>query len=237
MTFRRRSPFQYFSLDIDTSANASSEIKSVQYGNTTIRSLRLQAIQQLTVWGLVRERKKTAIYCNRGIVVLHSLIHAIPLGASTVLVFLNCGNIKVKDEVHISPTTLQFAAKLLEVLIQSSIASIVLAFIRGAALGPDAIPLGALIGSFRITDISYLWSLKFWGSSSSSRLCRLRRTMLTLVLLLSVILATLVDPSCAVVMIPRLVNNDPDEMLMFLGQSNLVYPTSIDENVTASDIQ
>lgn len=61
--------------------------------------------------------------------------------------------------------------------------------------------------------------------------------MLTLVLLLSVILATLVDPSCAVVMIPRLVNNDPDEMLMFLGQSNLVYSTSIDENVTAPDVQ
>lgn len=121
MTFRRSSPFQCFSLDIDTSANASSEIKPVQYGNTTIRSLRLQAIQKLTVWGLVRERKKTAIYCNRGIVVLHSAIHAISLGASIVHVFLNCGNIKVKDEVRISPTTLRSAAKLLEVLIQSSI--------------------------------------------------------------------------------------------------------------------
>lgn len=229
MATRRRSRSHYLSLNNVAGAKASSISRPLQYTTFTVRSLRLQTIQQLTAWRQIGERKKTAIYDNRRTVVLHSLIHFIPLGASIALISMTLRSTLASHEASNASTALQFAAKLLDVFIQASIASVVLAFVRAFAISPEPVPFGGLLGSFRITDVSYLWSLDFWGliSSSSSSFHGLRKALLILILLLSVSLAALVGPSCAVLMIPRLIDRDGANGLFLLNRSSEVYPTSI----------
>jgi hypothetical protein len=101
---------------------------------------------------------------------------------------------------------LQFAAKLHELTMQASLATILLTYIRYELTFGLGLPFGALFSGLQITQLSYLWSLEFWGSMSSTKFPIRRRLILLVAVLVIIFLAAIVGPASAVAMIPRLEN-------------------------------
>jgi len=165
-----------------------------------LRALKLQVLAHISKWTAPTEHRKICIYKNRRIAVLHSLIHLPPLIGAITLLTLNWMQYFIGTEFSES-TTIQFVAKLHELLMQTSIAELILHIIRNQAVN-YFLPLGALSALMQTFQISYLWSLDFWSAITSKTFDNRRKAVFIIVPLL-VILTTLVGPSSAVLMIPR----------------------------------
>ncbi|KAL8735024.1 MAG: hypothetical protein Q9166_001149 [cf. Caloplaca sp. 2 TL-2023] len=98
---------------------------------------------------------------------------------------------------------LQFAAKLHEMAMQSSLAVIVFGYVRHVLFSGDALPIGALLSGLQLTQVSYLWSMELWGIASSKIPLR-RRLGVMAMIIIAVILASTVGPSSAILLIPNL---------------------------------
>lgn len=195
------------------------------------RSLRLQLILQFTRWRNVQEPRKTATYQSRGAALFHVGLHIIPLVAGTILLVLNFGKFFIRSVPSNALTALQFASKLLEIFIQASISTMALAYIRNEVLNARGVPFGGLIAPFRTMDVSSLWSLELWGCLTSSGLDQKRRLIFSVLFPAAVILAALVGPSSAVLMIPRPADTSTFSWLTLLSNSEDLLP----RNVTLSD--
>lgn len=198
-----------------------------QYLLAAFRSLRLQVLPQLTKWRNAQEFKKTAIYQSRRAALLHVFLHVIPLLAGTTLVILNIKKTFIGSALPGGVTAIQFASKLLEILIQASIAAIMLAFVRVQVLGLTEFPFGGLITPFRTTDISSLWSLELWGCLTSTNINALTRSLLCICFPAAIILAALIGPSGAVLMIPRPITLPDFSVLQFHDETETLYPRNI----------
>ena len=97
----------------------------------------------------------------------------------------------------------QIGAKALEIMIQASLAAIVLGYVRHELVLGKGLPFGILFSSLQVNQISYLWSMEFWGSIGSKSLSMYRKTFLLVFLLLVFVVAAGVGPSTAVLLIPR----------------------------------
>ncbi|KAK5062753.1 hypothetical protein LTR84_004828 [Exophiala bonariae] len=173
-----------------TQENSSSESKI----QATLRSLKLQVFRHLTNFTKPAEPKKTAIYKDRAAASLHVLLHLPPVaGAITIVVFNLTSTFLGPVQINVLPT-LQFVAKFLEILIQASIAAIVLAIIRLWAFGTNGLPYGGLIVPYRTQDISSLWSLEFWACLTAPGLRLRRKVLLGLILTTAIVLAPVVGP-------------------------------------------
>ncbi|KAL8727297.1 MAG: hypothetical protein Q9181_005761 [Wetmoreana brouardii] len=100
---------------------------------------------------------------------------------------------------------LQTAAKLQELLIVASLATVTFQLLRHELIHGDGLPLGLLAAGFDFTKLSYFWSPEFAGTLRSiySRPRKLRRSALVLFLVTVGALAALAGPSCAVLLIPQ----------------------------------
>ncbi|KAL8698263.1 MAG: hypothetical protein Q9201_006671 [Fulgogasparrea decipioides] len=98
---------------------------------------------------------------------------------------------------------LQFAAKLHEMAMQSSLAVIVFGYVRHVLFSGDALPVGALLSGLQLTQVSYLWSMELWGIASSKIPCRQKMAVMTIIIV-AVLLASTVGPSSAILLIPNL---------------------------------
>lgn len=71
------------------------------------------------------------------------------------------------------------------------------------ALG-DGLPFGASFSGLQINQVSYLWSMDFWGSLNSDDIPIRRKLAMIAMITVSFILATAVGPSSAILLFPRL---------------------------------
>ena len=127
-------------------------------------------------WNATTEHRKVAIHHNRAVSAAHSLLHVIPLSGAILLLVFPWTNQWVDEESDHS-TELQFAAKLHELLMQASIAEVLLSLIR-AGLINGFVPFGTLSGAMQPTQLSYLWSLDFFSLFRSRAFQGWRRTPL-----------------------------------------------------------
>lgn len=98
---------------------------------------------------------------------------------------------------------LQFAAKAHEILIQASLTSILMSYIRYEITTTKGLPFGAFLSGLQFAQFSYLWSTELW-TSILSREFNLRRKLAFLALVLScAIIAATAGPSSANLLIPR----------------------------------
>jgi len=210
---------------------AGSFRKSLDYFrdgiNTMSRALKLQLIPQIIQWKQKRERKKTAVYKSRSSVVLHVLLHLAPICGSLTLVILNVNEYFHEWPMSDNLPALQFVAKLLEILIQASIAAVVLAYVRSKLLG-GVPPFGSVVAPYQIADVSSLWSLEFWGAITSSSTPLNARILLGALVAFAIVLAALIGPSTAILLIPR-----PQRRLWWTEASFFqpeaeVFPTNIE---------
>jgi hypothetical protein len=172
-----------------------------------LRNLRLQFLGEILSrlasrsWKAQTEHRKVAFYRGRRVAVLHSLLHLVPLGGAITLLALRWTRYYV-SYTPTDSTMLQFVAKFHELLMQASIAEVMLCMIRTEAIH-RFVPFGALSGAVQATHLSYLWSLDFLSVLTSPALHRWRKMIFVVAIPTLLVLTALVGPSSAVLMIPR----------------------------------
>ena len=178
-------------------------------------------------WNATTEHRKVAIHHNRAVSAAHSLLHVIPLSGAILLLVFQWTNQWV-DEENDHSTELQFAAKLHELLMQASIAEVLLSLIR-AGLINGFVPFGTLSGAMQPTQLSYLWSLDFFSLFRSRAFQGWRKTVFMVAMPLLFALTALVGPSSAVLMIPRAGVSRTGSSLVYWGVASdeASYPSQI----------
>ncbi|OQV00450.1 hypothetical protein CLAIMM_05942 [Cladophialophora immunda] len=192
-----------------------------------LRKAKLQILPQLTKWKGHREEPKVVMYKNRGIALLDILTNAVSLGGVLTLLVLNINTLFIGSLSTSAVAAFQFAAKLLELLMQASLAVVMLDAIRWQIVRNQDLPLGGLVAPLRTTDVSYLWSLEFWGSLTSKSWRGYRKAYLGFLIFATIVLAALVGPSGAVALVPRQITHSTAEYLNILNPLDDLFPHSI----------
>lgn len=192
------------------------------------RSLRLQSLLQALPLNSSQEPQKVAVYKSRQMAFIQSIIHIVPLSVAIYLIVSNAIALIVPDYSASMGTGLQFAAKSLEILMQTSIATIFLGLLRRRLVSADTVPLGVLFAPPQTTNISFLWSLEFWGLLTADWLQKRKRLVLGIITCASITLAALVGPSSAVLMIPRLSTRPARKLHVFFDNDTTLYPDRLD---------
>jgi hypothetical protein len=170
-------------------------------GKDLIRLFKLQSLAPFKSWRSPIEQKKVALRQSHLVATGHALLHLIPLCGAITLLVLNWSQYFVGPSFNLS-TTLQFVAKLHEILMQTSIVEMVLCIIRTQAT-EGYIPLGALSATTQALQISYIWSIDFLGAITSPSLSGSRKVLFVILVPALIALTALVGPSSATLMIPR----------------------------------
>ena len=170
-----------------------------------LRSIKL-GIVVVSVQGLFKRRfkepTKTAISRNRLSALLRSLIHIPPLAVALFEIVLNLRGTYVGISFD-QQTSLQFAAKAHEIVVQASLATAFLSYIRYQITIGDGLPFGALLGSVEFLQVSYLWSAELWSAVLSKQFARTKRFVFAVTIIIFAVLAATVGPSSATLLIPR----------------------------------
>ena len=131
-----------------------------------LRQLRLQLlnyfIQPLGWWNSTSEQRKVAMYQNRSMALLLSLLHAPPLTGAIMLLYAYYTEFWVGFRFDVS-LYFQLLAKVQELLMQASIIHINMSIIRTIAVNSE-VPLSIFSGATQSAQLSYLWSLDFWSA-------------------------------------------------------------------------
>ena len=116
---------------------------------------------------------------------------------------LLCGGCQANVHPRRQPMGYQLVAKIHEVAIQASLATVVFSYIRHEMTIGNGIPIGTLFSGLQINHIACLWSMEFWGSLRSPHLPLGRKIALLFLVFVSIVLASLSGPSSIILLIPR----------------------------------
>jgi hypothetical protein len=168
------------------------------------------------------------MYSSRRLAAFHCLLHMIPLGGAMTLLVLRWTHYWVGFNPP-DATTLQFVAKLHELLMQVSIVEIILCIVRSEAT-QGFVPLGALSGAVQATQLSYLWSLDFVSlfTSNAFRQRKWQKARMIVVLPALLISTALVGPSSAILMIPETgCSKEFQRSDLYVKSVETVFPTQL----------
>jgi len=173
------------------------------------------------------ERPKVVLDLNRATALLHFILfHAIPVSVAIALIVLN-----MKTRLYGTDATwipaLQFIAKVHEILMRTSIITIVVAYLQYLLTGRRAVPFGAIFSTYRVKDMSYLWSCEFYATLTASGFSGLMRIGFLVFVPFSVLLTAAVGPSSVIAMQPRLTNSTVADWRVALNVTrDALYPVS-----------
>ena len=208
LTFHRRRPGFRTRINLQTTQKAWMIFKDS--GMMVLRALGLNVmvslfkhLQRLLVGIGHTELTKIAIRRSRRIALLHALIHVIPVGVAVWEIVLNWNTYYVGPTIY-SLAYYQLGAKAHEMTIQGSLAAILFCYVRCELALGDGLPFGSLFSGLQVSQISYLWSMEFWGSVCSEKLSPYRKARLLTVVVLCVALSAITGPLSAILLIPRL---------------------------------
>ena len=149
------------------------------------------------------ELPKVAIQKNRASALLRALIHAVPIGVALWVISINLYGLSVG--VSVKPLTYyQVGAKVHEIAVQASLAVVLFSYIRHEMVLGRGLPLGSMFCALQVSQPSYLWSTEFWGSIASKNLAWRRKCRLIAFVFFSIVLAAVIGPSTAILLVPRL---------------------------------
>lgn len=109
------------------------------------------------------EPTKVAISKNHLSAFLRSIVHALPVAIALFEIIVNFRGKYVGDTFD-RQIYLQFAAKAHEIVVQSSLATALLSYLRYKITLGKGLPFGALLESIEFCNISYLWSTELWAA-------------------------------------------------------------------------
>ncbi|KAK6069974.1 hypothetical protein SCUP234_10389 [Seiridium cupressi] len=194
------------------------------YVQVAIRFFRLHVLGQ---WRHPREKPKVALYHDRGVALIQSIAHLVPLSVVVAFAVLNIKSWYWGDPSTTVLTALQFAAKIVEILMQTSLGIILMSIVRYQLFKESGLPLGSLLGPYSVTDVTYLWSLELWGSLLSKHARLWQRLVTALAIAATVVLASLVGPSIAVLLIPRPIDYATGHYLQMLDDQATIFPGQV----------
>ena len=152
--------------------------------------------------GHAQEPLKIVFRRNRTVALLRSLIHVVPTSIALWLVSLNWVTYYVGSFTY-DQVYYQIGAKALEIMIQASLAAIVLGYVRHELILGKGLPFSTLFSGLQVSQVSYLWSMEFWGSIGSKSFSMSRKVILGVSIVFVFVLAAGAGPSAAVLLIPR----------------------------------
>ena len=199
-----------------------------------LRFLGLFLFPQLTKWRLKKEPKKIAVQSGRSAILLQSVIH-LPGLLGAITIFLLNSQERFVSYKQTGRVWLPFAAKLHEIFMQASLATILFTWVNTRARN-EFVPFGWLLAPTYTSRISYLWSLEFWSTATAGNESRaFGAGIFTMGIL---ILASLCGPSSTVAMIPRpFIQNRGSKFNISLGHTPSVeFPKYINEDQLISQL-
>ncbi|KAI4196667.1 MAG: hypothetical protein LQ350_006420 [Teloschistes chrysophthalmus] len=186
------------------------------------------------------EHKKIVIDRSRRLAIGRCSVHLLPVTVSILIIVVNFKQVFIgidfRSVIHsetINLALLQTAAKLQELLIVASLATVTFQLLRHDLIFGDGLPLGLLAAGFEFTKLSYFWSPEWLGSlrGTAGNPMRLRNLALILFLVTVGALAALAGPSCAVLLIPQ--SQDwpaGGRTLSVNGSQDELWPTTLSTN-------
>ncbi|EGP90385.1 uncharacterized protein MYCGRDRAFT_90989 [Zymoseptoria tritici IPO323] len=155
------------------------------------------------------ERPKIILHKSLRVALSRSLVHLLPLTIFTALVYINYRTLYIgysfswqgQQNDALYSTMIQIAAKAQELLCVASLAAIVLQALRSELLH-DGLPIGLLGSGIWFSQVSSFWSPEFLAAGSWS-ITSARRIRLYLLLVLAGLIAVVIGPASAVLMLPR----------------------------------
>ena len=159
-----------------------------------------------------REEKKVILSTSRWTALSRCGVHILPILVSAAIISLNVKEVFIGIDFHsviasetINIAFLQTAAKLQELLMVASLATIVFQLIRDELLYGDGVPLGLLGAGIDFSRLSFFWSREIMGSLRSLFKGRrkYRKVQLVAFLVLAGAIALFAGPSCAVLLVPQ----------------------------------
>lgn len=148
------------------------------------------------------EEKKIALYEDFHPACYHSLLHILPVSTAVALSTLSLRGYYIGGELSglrgqddMKFLGLQIAAKLLELMVVSSLSCIAFALLRHQ-LCRDGIPFGALASGFDFSKISFLWSRELAATCSADFGSRRDKCFLVVIMVVFALLAATVYVFC-----------------------------------------
>jgi hypothetical protein len=148
---------------------------------------------------VIADRSKWLAACDQS-------VHLLPIATTVALLVLNLLQIYIWDageNQNFKLNSLQFAAKLHEVLMAASLSSIVLHCIQFELLHGNGVPFGGLLAGFQLTNLDSLWSPGLWATIFVGT-ANARRALLAVLIVTLVTLTAIVGPASAILMLPSL---------------------------------
>ena len=149
-----------------------------------------------------QEPEKIAIRRSRVTALFRALIHAVPVGIAIFEIVLNWKGRYIGRKFDIQ-NYLQFAAKAHEVAIQSSIATILLSYIRHQISAGTGMPFGAVLSGLQFLQINHLWSVELWSSILSKEFQLRKKLVFAILVFICITVAATAGPSSANLIIAR----------------------------------
>ncbi|KAM0439166.1 hypothetical protein ACHAQK_006270 [Fusarium lateritium] len=207
---------------------------------TVLKKWRIQAFQAIV------ERKKNAqvpIVKDRFIATLAALVHLPAIAGIVTLSFYIFKNYYIGKELEGKPNYdvekklgIQFAAKLMEMLIVLSLNAIVFSMIRHEFTIGQSVPYGALVAGQQISDVSFLWSEEFLSIIKGKFSRTWKKIGFIITVFICTIMALGASSLSAVAMMPQ--EGDwraGGSFVYFNGTREEMFPTNLtDENTIGS---
>ena len=110
---------------------------------------------------------------------------------------------------------------------QLSLSTLLLSVIRYQIVTYGGVPFGSFLAPAQTASISYMLSSDLWGPITSRNLRSRRSLWLTISTVAVIILASLIGPSGAVLIIPRPGRSLVHKSLMIYGQVDRIFPNVV----------
>ncbi|ETS85554.1 hypothetical protein PFICI_03579 [Pestalotiopsis fici W106-1] len=160
-------------------------------------------------FGLSNETPKQIMRTSVPMAIAGLTIHIFPILVSAVIIALNMKYLFLGRSLpgiiyddNITTAIFQVMAKIHELLIVSSLSTIIFSAVRVQLLYGTGVPLGMLCSGFNFPQITYFWSEEYWGAMTAPLP---RRTLFPfgLLLLTAGLIAVTAGPASALLMLPR----------------------------------
>ncbi|KAM5351071.1 hypothetical protein ACJ41O_003794 [Fusarium nematophilum] len=176
---------------------------------TTARQWKLQGLY-LALHSKLYTRSRIPIIHSHRAALLGCAMHLPALGGIAALSYFMFQEIFIgkelsgpQDQDTEKLLALQFAAKLMELLIVMSLTSIVFTMVRWEMTLGEGVPLAAFVAGFQISDVTFLWSKEMFAILRGRYASIWRKALFVATIVLFTVLSIAVAPASATAMIPK----------------------------------
>lgn len=201
--------------EVEESEESNRFVDSLQFPRRRRLRPAWPALNGLAVYSAWRANKTTdteetkALFTrDKSIRITQCLVHIAALLSTAALITLNLRQVwysDVDDVGHNSLQGLQFAAKVYELIVEASLAAVMVSLTRKALCSQKGLTLGGLVAAYQFGHASSISSPTFWASLPSTRgQMSLHRIGLPILLIVTTLLATSAGPVAAIALVPSL---------------------------------